>query len=156
MRANRHPSWELCILLFAATLGVPAHERVDRTMEFRKVKRDEFERRIGGTWLVGRVNATYEDLLEQFGLPTELFGDVAKVACAWKLIFSDGTGATIYSYGEISSDGHEIPEGQYCWHIGGTCTDAVDRVAQVLGTNQYEYIPGPPSEPSGGIEDIPF
>lgn len=125
-------------------------------MESRHVTWDEFKEQIGGAALVGYVSATYDELLRCFGLPGELFGDVEKVACEWLLIFADGTGATIYAYGEISSEGHDIPAGPYRWHIGGSCTAGVDRVAEALGTNRYEYLPDAPPEPDGTLGEIPF
>jgi hypothetical protein len=130
----------------------------ERTMQmkFRHVSWDEFKTRIGGAALVGYVTATYDELLRCFGLPDELFGDIEKVACEWFLIFADGTGATIYSYGEITSKGHDIPEGPYRWHIGGACTAGVDRVAEVLGTRRYEYLPEPPPRADGSFDSIPF
>jgi len=125
-------------------------------MEFRHVTWDEFKEQIGGSALVGYVTATYDELLRCFGLPNELFADVVLVACTWLLIFADGTGATIYAYGEISSEGHDIPEGPYPWHTGGSCTAGVDRVAEALGTSRYEYLPGVPLEPDDTLGQIPF
>lgn len=125
-------------------------------MDFRHVTWDEFKERIGGDSLVGYVTTTYNELLRCFGLPNDLFGEAGKVACTWRLIFSDGTGASIYSYGELSSEGHDIPEGLYQWHIGGACTVGVDRWwrswEQADMNTSQAYLP----RRSSSSGDIPF
>jgi hypothetical protein len=50
--------------------------------------------------LVGFVTTTYDHLLACFGLPNELFADVTKIACEWRILFEDGTPAWVYSMAE--------------------------------------------------------
>ncbi len=88
--------------------------------------------------LYGYVMATYEELIACFGLPNELFSDVQKVGCEWMLVFDDGTFATLYSYSEPQGQTAEIPKDRYRWHIGGRSNHAVDRIAEAIGTSDFE------------------
>jgi hypothetical protein len=76
---------------------------------------------INGTALVGKVNATFEQLVKKFGPPTESF-DGYKTDSEWHIEFENNEVATIYNWkdgvnycGESGLPVDRITE----WHIGG-------------------------------------
>jgi len=77
----------------------------------------------------GEVLTTYDKLVSVFGKPT--FGKGDKVNVEWRLLFSDGTQASIYDWKEDT-----IPLGPHEWHIGGVNKESVNRVREVLETVQ--------------------
>lgn len=88
---------------------------------------------IDGTHLQGYVNATYDKLLDVFGLPLD--GDGYKVDAEWGIRFDDGTVASIYNWkngknycGPEGLDVDQITE----WHVGGLFKESVRLVQQVL------------------------
>jgi hypothetical protein len=106
--------------------------------------------------LFGYVTATYEELLACFGLPNDLFSDIGKTACAWDLVFDDGTYATVYSYCEPAPGRlPSIPTGTYQWHIGGRSNHAVDRIVEAIGASRFEYV-DPDRFDENEFVDIPF
>jgi len=88
---------------------------------------------VGG-WLQGCIDASYAELKNLFGKPSENFDDY-KSDAEWQIKFADGTRACIYNY----KDGKN-----YCgkdgllkskirnWHIGGSQQIAVTRVKDVI------------------------
>ena len=95
---------------------------------------------INMTSLQGKINTTYEKLVEVFGEPTMTDASpYEKVNAQWamefKVPFTDDTGiedfetvtATVYNW----KDGY-IPTEVYDWHIGGFDNEAVDCVQKVL------------------------
>jgi len=93
---------------------------------------------INGTSLQGKIETTYDKLVEAFGEPTYDISDSAdgKVCAEWTLDFRvetedgddfDYVTATVYAWKESS-----IPYGEYDWHIGGHDFTAVDCVEKVL------------------------
>lgn len=82
-----------------------------------------------GTFAVGSINATYDQLVEVFGLPS--YGPDEdpddKVTCDWTLDI-DGTVCTIYDWKEYTS----TPRGYYDWHIGGFNRSAEDKVFNAI------------------------
>lgn len=84
---------------------------------------------ISGSCLQGYINASYSELRELFGEPTD--GDGYKVDAEWDLRFDDGTVATVYNWkdgpnycGEAGTPVQEIRE----WHVGGNTKKALDSV----------------------------
>lgn len=103
-------------------------------MQFKNLKRGEYSK-INGSHLVGRVNVTYQDLIQSFGLPHG--SDGYKSDAEWALEFEDGTIATIYNWkngknylGTHGSSLNDIEE----WHVGGFNQDSVDRVMDTIKT----------------------
>lgn len=88
---------------------------------------------IGGTSLVGRINTTYDKLVEIFGIPLD--GDGHKSDSEWEIQFSDGNVATIYNYKNginyNGSDGTPVEE-ITDWHIGGYDIVVVEMVKNEL------------------------
>ena len=86
-----------------------------------------------GTSLVGKITASYENLIETFGEPME--GDGYKTDADWKIEFEDGSVATIYNWKNGKN---------YCghsglktvnirnWNIGGVDDMVVDYIQQTL------------------------
>lgn len=87
----------------------------------------------GGTSLVGKITASYENLIETFGEPME--GDGYKTDAEWEIEFEDGSVATIYNWKNGKN---------YCghsglktvnirnWNIGGVDDMVVDYIQQTL------------------------
>ena len=91
---------------------------------------------VGGTSLQGYMNATFDELFEEFGAPTydEPSGD-GKVDVEWCLRFDDGTLATIYNWKDYDN-GERCKSGEsYRWHIGGKSFDAVCLVSDLFEKN---------------------
>lgn len=75
---------------------------------------------FNGTCLQGNIDASYEDLVDLFGQPTN--GDNYKVDAEWYIKFSDGTIASIYNWKDGKNyNGDEGMETEQIrdWHIGG-------------------------------------
>lgn len=84
---------------------------------------------INGTHLQGYVGpCTRAYLTEIFGEPDT--ADFDKVNCEWRIIFDDGTVATIYDWKRYSDMPMDLP---YTWHVGGHTDAAVDKVAVAAG-----------------------
>jgi hypothetical protein len=81
---------------------------------------------IDGTFRVGTITATVDELIAAFGQP-ERFPEGDKVTTEWALLFDGRTVATIHDY----KAGH-APQGVYEWSIGGKCQDAATCVALAL------------------------
>lgn len=79
-----------------------------------------------GTSLKGYTIATYYELVELFGEPTQ--GDPAKTQAEWEIEFEDGTMATIYDWKMYGIPVEQIGE----WNIGGKDSQAVELVEQVI------------------------
>jgi hypothetical protein len=77
---------------------------------------------VTGTCLQGKINTSYDRLVELFGKPTQLEAD-GKVQVEWVMKFTDGTLATIYDWKE-----NQIPEGVTEWHVGGHTQHALYNV----------------------------
>lgn len=98
---------------------------------------------ITGTSLQGKIETTYDELVEIFGEPTydaEDSGD-GKVSAEWTIefiveiegqyeIYEDCVTATIYDWKESST-----PMGKHNWHIGGTDYSSVECVYQAIADN---------------------
>jgi len=93
---------------------------------------------VGGTHLQGEVGATYDELIEMFGEPTE--SDGYKVDAEWEIEFKNPNSdtpviATIYNWKNgknyLGCEGTNV-ENITNWHIGGFNQDAVLFVKQVL------------------------
>lgn len=81
-----------------------------------------------GTSKKGRFSATYQQMVEAFGEPEEIYGD-EKSTVEWLLKFEDGTIATIYDYYGLLRD----PLGGFLWNIGGHTEQAWKNVASTVG-----------------------
>lgn len=76
---------------------------------------------VGGTYLIGYINISYNMLVKKFGNPTDNY-DNYKSDAAWDIKFENGLIATIYNYkdgknycGEAGTPIKKIKE----WHVGG-------------------------------------
>ena len=78
---------------------------------------------VCGTYLQGKVNTSYNRLVEVFGKPTGFASDDGKVQVEWAVKFDDGTLATIYDWKEDTNPS-DVTE----WHIGGFSQAAVYNV----------------------------
>lgn len=87
----------------------------------------------GGTSLQGYMNATFDELIEEFGAPTydEPSGD-GKVDVEWCLRFDDGTLATIYNWKDYDGGARCKSGESYRWHIGGKSFNAVSHVIDLF------------------------
>lgn len=89
---------------------------------------------VNGSYLQGRIDASYSDLCRVFGKPTT--GDSYKTDANWNVLFQDGHVATIYNYKDgINYNGTEDgtpTELIRDWHIGGFTQKAVDHVQAAL------------------------
>jgi Ni/Co efflux regulator RcnB len=84
-----------------------------------------------GTSLMGYLeNTTLESLIKSFGEP-QRWDEGDKVTTEWTILFDDGVVATVYDWKRYDLGAPAMTE-LYDWHIGGNCTDAVDRVVSVL------------------------
>lgn len=112
---------------------------------------------IGGTWLQGCIEETYDRLVEVFGEPN-CEGDEYKVQKEWVIKFADGTIATIYDYKE--GDCYNGPgQGTHYtkvtdWHIGGRDQRAVTLVQEALnGQHETGEVEGMPRYTEDQIAD---
>ena len=85
------------------------------------------------TSYMGRIRASYADLVAAFGPPQP--GDGEKTAAEWWMRFADGTIASIYDYKtSLCYDPDGLPPEEItAWHIGGRKAQAVRHVLAVLG-----------------------
>lgn len=84
-----------------------------------------------GTSLMGYLEyTTLEELINAFGEP-QRWEEGDKVTVEWTILFDDGVIATIYDWKRYELGTPGLTE-RYDYHIGGNCTDAVDRVVSVL------------------------
>lgn len=102
---------------------------------FRFATMDEISQLLPqGSGLAGWVTSTYIKIEATFGDPNEYPLDYQKVLYQWTLIFDDGTPAWVYPWKAMPA-----PRQSYRWHIGGPTEQSVDRIAQALGTSNFEY-----------------
>lgn len=94
---------------------------------------------LEGTHLQGYLDIPFARLVEVFGEPGE--ADGYKVAFEWRIVFADGTIASIYDYkaSSLYDDGQPTPEEMRKenfsdWHIGGKAKRADELVRQALTT----------------------
>jgi len=82
-----------------------------------------------GTFLVGMISATYEEMKQAFGRP--LKGDGDKTRAEWVVLFDTDEGdvvATVYDW-KCS----EIPiEDVQVWNVGGKSIDALMRIEDAI------------------------
>ena len=90
-------------------------------------------KRVNGTSFRGTIKTTYNKLVETFGEPCihNLPSMLDKVTIEWKLMFGDGTVATIYDWKNYGSQ--PAKDEEYEWHIGGFVPDAVALVRDAMG-----------------------
>ena len=91
---------------------------------FWKIKVNDLKSNINFTGLVGYVEATYEELVEELGEPST---DFDKSTAHWSVEDENGTVATIYDWKTYMT-----PVGVYSWHIGGHSMLALDLVSKLL------------------------
>ena len=70
--------------------------------------------KVDGTSLIGKVVASYGELLRVFGEPLSDSSGDGKVKVEWRIKFSDGTVGTIYDY-----KSSVIPQDNTNWNVGG-------------------------------------
>jgi hypothetical protein len=78
-----------------------------------------------GTFLVGYLDCTYDQLVKTLGKPELFEGD--KTRCEW-VVMIDGVVATVYDYKD-STPVRQVTD----WHVGGKGRAALDVVAQKTG-----------------------
>jgi len=92
---------------------------------------------VNGSYLLGKVRASYDDLVEMFGEPNGAMCD--KVWNSWDIEFEiynkkgeveDTVYANLYDWKEV--DAEISKRGEYDWHIGGVDKRAVDLVYDLL------------------------
>lgn len=73
-----------------------------------------------GSGLLGHIDASYDELVDLFGKPSE--GDGYKVDAHWAIEFEGGTIASIYNYKDgknyLSDEGKTVEQIRD-WHVGG-------------------------------------
>ena len=93
-----------------------------------------------GTHLQGNVGATYQELVEVFGEPIRYDSDGTthmnnKTDAEWRIIFEDGTKATIYNYKNglnyLGEEGKRVNQISM-WNVGGHSERAVFLVNEEL------------------------
>jgi len=86
-----------------------------------------------GTQLMGYITVPYNQMVAFFGKPKEVDDDMSSLE--WVIEFYDGNVAIIYP---ISTSPQDFPDMPYQWHIGGNHPSIVPRLANYLGTEDYE------------------
>lgn len=85
--------------------------------------------------LQGQIDVSFALLVATFGKPN-CKNDGYKTDAQWRLLFEDGTYATIYNYkdGKNYCGRSGLPVSKITdWHIGGNSSAAVTAVCQALG-----------------------
>lgn len=78
-----------------------------------------------GTYLQGTVIATYQEMVNLFGVPRQ-YKD-SKCQVEWSVRFEDNTESTVYDWKE------DVPASEVTeWHIGGKGLKSVWRVEEAL------------------------
>ena len=89
---------------------------------------------VNGTCLQGRINTSYQTLLDKLPPPKDYYDDY-KSDVEWSLKFSDGTIATVYNWKNgknyLGEDGLELEEITE-WNIGGHTKKALEYINQLL------------------------
>jgi len=96
---------------------------------------------VCGTCFQGTVKASYQQLVDLFGLP-QFYGD-NKIQAEWRVLFSDrfsdGTinyvKATIYDWKQDKD-----PETLVEWHVGGNSFNACILVNEALELHQHAFM----------------
>jgi hypothetical protein len=92
---------------------------------------------VNGSYLLGKVRASYDQLVELFGEPNGCGDD--KVHNSWDTEFQiytktgeveDTVYANLYDWKEVNAE--FAKGGEYYWHIGGVDKRAVDLVYDLL------------------------
>jgi hypothetical protein len=94
-----------------------------------------------GTSFKGYVLATYQDLVETFGLPTSN-GDNYKVDVEWIVKTPHGI-ATVYNYkdGKAYLGESGLNPGQICeWHVGGKTPESYHWIKKQISDRQIQHI----------------
>jgi hypothetical protein len=78
-----------------------------------------------GTWRVGLVGATYDNLVTAFGEPLE--SEDIGINFEWCIKFGDGTIATVYDY-NMAAPCYDAMD----WHVGGKDGHAATLVATAV------------------------
>jgi hypothetical protein len=91
--------------------------------------------RSGGTFLVGRVQATRSQLVEVFGQPMYTAADSGdgKVTTEWVLEFDEGTVATVYDWKRYELGTPGLNE-EIMWNVGGHSPRAATLVQEALAS----------------------
>ena len=82
---------------------------------------------ICGTFNVGNLNFSFDDLVDTFGYPNCGPSGDDKTQVEWHIEFEDGTVATIYDY----KSGYSVEDITF-WSVGGRSRTAYERVQEVL------------------------
>ena len=89
-----------------------------------------------GTQLMGYITVPYNQMVAFFGKPKEVDDD--KSSLEWVITYHDGEIATIYDWWTDQASPQDFPNTHYHWHIGGNHPSIVPRLANYLGTEDYE------------------
>ena len=91
-----------------------------------------FDGSSGGTCLQGRVQVSYDRLVEVFGEPLD--GDGDKTRAEWIVHFEDGTLATIYDWKHYDTPVYSVTD----WNVGGRGSRSVALVDAALAGREVE------------------
>ena len=80
-----------------------------------------------GSYRVGYITASFEDLVLAFGMPRRLDNTLDGTFYQWDIEFGDGTIATVYDY-NMKQPGYDVMD----WHVGGKSFDAATLVATAV------------------------
>lgn len=83
---------------------------------------------VEGCHYQGTIRTTYDTLERVFGEPAG--GDGEKTTAQWRILFADGTVATVYDYHYNGRP--KTPYDEYEWHIGGLDEYAVSSVFDAI------------------------
>jgi len=81
-----------------------------------------------GTFLVGRLHCSFQDIVDAFGMPNYGPSGDYKTQVEWHIEFEGGVIATIYDYKE----GEIPPEQIGRWSVGGRSQSAYSNVLDVM------------------------
>lgn len=88
---------------------------------------------LGGSHLVGYIDATTADMAAALGPPDNATGQGdCKTELEWYLRLDDGTVAHVYNYHDGGARPVPPPDRLVCWHVGAHDDTAHGRLADAL------------------------
>lgn len=111
-------------------------------MTVTRITEDDAWPALGGSHLVGHVDATTDDLTAVLGPPDNVAGQGdCKTELEWYLRLDDGTVVHVYNMHDGGARPIPPPDWPVCWHVGALDDTAADRLAEAL--NIATAIPAP-------------
>lgn len=102
-------------------------------MTVTRISRADAWPALGGSHLVGCIDATTADLTAVLGPPDNIAGQGdCKTELEWYIRLDDGTVANVYNYHDSGRRPTPPPNRLVCWHIGAHNDTAADRLAVAL------------------------